>query len=418
MDPVALARIALLAALLAISTPNAANNPPPGTQIYVVQAGDTLFSIALKFNTTIEILQQLNNLSNPNSLALGQKIKIPKAGATLSAATPTGLPVTRSPDASTYTVKAGDTLANIAAQFGLTVQELAQANELKDVNVLQVGQVLVITKQAQTYPDGVAINPPLVRQGNTVEIKITASAAVTATGTLGNGTNLKFNSDQGSLYALVGISRCSDLASVPVQLSWQNAQGVMTPLAFNLRINATNFPVENLTLTPQMSALLDPALISSENARVANLVAPYTPRPYWTGLFRYPLAIKNWVVTTVFGTRRSYNGGKPGACGHEGQDFGNSKGAGVIAPADGVVVLAAPLKVRGNVVFIDHGEGIYSGFYHMSRLDVKTGQRVTAGDPLGIVGTTGFSTGDHLHWSMWVNGVYVDPIQWTTQAIP
>jgi murein DD-endopeptidase MepM/ murein hydrolase activator NlpD len=74
--------------------------------------------------------------------------------------------------------------------------------------------------------------------------------------------------------------------------------------------------------------------------------------------------------------------------------------------------------VRGNVVFIDHGRGVFSAFYHLSELDTETGKRINAGDVIGKVGTTGFSTGDHLHWSMWVNGIYVDPIDWTERAIP
>jgi murein DD-endopeptidase MepM/ murein hydrolase activator NlpD len=74
--------------------------------------------------------------------------------------------------------------------------------------------------------------------------------------------------------------------------------------------------------------------------------------------------------------------------------------------------------VRGNVVFINHGFGVFSGFYHLSEIDVKAGQRVNTGDLVGKVGTTGFSTGDHLHWSMWVNGVYVDPIEWETRTVP
>jgi murein DD-endopeptidase MepM/ murein hydrolase activator NlpD len=90
----------------------------------------------------------------------------------------------------------------------------------------------------------------------------------------------------------------------------------------------------------------------------------------------------------------------------------------VYAPAAGVVVLAEPLKVRGNVVFINHGLGVYSGFYHLSKIETTNGQTVKPGDLVGRVGTTGFSTGDHLHWSLWVNGVYVDPNQWMQEAIP
>jgi murein DD-endopeptidase MepM/ murein hydrolase activator NlpD len=74
--------------------------------------------------------------------------------------------------------------------------------------------------------------------------------------------------------------------------------------------------------------------------------------------------------------------------------------------------------VRGNVVFIDHGQGVFSGFYHLSKILVTPGQTVSVGDRLGLVGSTGFSSGAHLHWSLWVNGEYVDPIEWTERVIP
>jgi murein DD-endopeptidase MepM/ murein hydrolase activator NlpD len=183
-------------------------------------------------------------------------------------------------------------------------------------------------------------------------------------------------------------------------------------------VNPGNFDVQDLTLTPQMSALLDPAIMNAENARVGQTVSIYTPGQMWTGKFRLPLDIQNPRISTTFGERRSYNGGKPGLCGHEGTDYAVPGGTPVYAPAAGVVVMATPLKVRGNVVFIDHGRGVFSAFYHLSAILATNGQRVQAGDLVGKVGTTGFSTGDHLHWSMWVNGVYVNPSQWMEEAIP
>jgi len=82
------------------------------------------------------------------------------------------------------------------------------------------------------------------------------------------------------------------------------------------------------------------------------------------------------------------------------------------------VVLAEPLFVRGGAVIIDHGAGVYSNFWHMSQIDVKPGDVVQTGDQLGLVGTTGLSTGAHLHWEIRVNGLAVDPLQWTEQTFP
>ncbi len=76
------------------------------------------------------------------------------------------------------------------------------------------------------------------------------------------------------------------------------------------------------------------------------------------------------------------------------------------------VVLAAALFVRGNAIVLDHGNGVYTGYWHLSALDVAAGDQVTRGQLLGEVGSTGLSTGAHLHWELRIAGMAVDPLQW------
>ncbi|OQA40000.1 MAG: Murein DD-endopeptidase MepM [Chloroflexi bacterium ADurb.Bin325] len=75
-------------------------------------------------------------------------------------------------------------------------------------------------------------------------------------------------------------------------------------------------------------------------------------------------------------------------------------------------MLAETLFVRGNGVVLDHGNGVYTGYWHLSELSVAVGEQVTVGQELGKVGSTGLSTGAHLHWELQVNGLPVDPMQW------
>jgi murein DD-endopeptidase MepM/ murein hydrolase activator NlpD len=72
--------------------------------------------------------------------------------------------------------------------------------------------------------------------------------------------------------------------------------------------------------------------------------------------------------------------------------------------------------VRGNAVMIDHGGGVVTGYWHLQRIAVQPGTLVHAGDVIGEVGTTGLSTGPHLHWEMRIGGVAVDPLQWLANA--
>jgi len=74
--------------------------------------------------------------------------------------------------------------------------------------------------------------------------------------------------------------------------------------------------------------------------------------------------------------------------------------------------------VRGNATMIDHGWGVYTGYYHQKEIYVQVGDRVQAGQLIGLVGSTGRSQGPHLHFEVWVNGVQVDPLDWLSQTFP
>jgi murein DD-endopeptidase MepM/ murein hydrolase activator NlpD len=88
-----------------------------------------------------------------------------------------------------------------------------------------------------------------------------------------------------------------------------------------------------------------------------------------------------------------------------------------MAPAAGVVVMAESLQVRGNTVWVDHGLGVYSGYFHLSEIAVEVGQTVEPGQQLGLVGSTGLSTGPHIHWEIRIHGIAVEPLEWTERAI-
>ncbi len=130
----------------------------------------------------------------------------------------------------------------------------------------------------------------------------------------------------------------------------------------------------------------------------------------WKTAFQRP--ITDYLETSSqYGTRRSNNGG-PYSTYHEGVDYSAYGGTAVLASATGTIVLAEKLLVRGNTVVIDHGAGVYTGMYHLSALETAVGDVVHAGDVVGLVGTTGLSTGNHLHWDLIINTIWVDGEAW------
>jgi murein DD-endopeptidase MepM/ murein hydrolase activator NlpD len=80
--------------------------------------------------------------------------------------------------------------------------------------------------------------------------------------------------------------------------------------------------------------------------------------------------------------------------------------------------MAEPLAVRGNALLLDHGWGVLTGYWHLSTMEVQVGQEVAQGDMIARIGSTGLSTGAHLHWEMWVGGVTVNPLQWVEPFYP
>lgn len=171
---------------------------------------------------------------------------------------------------------------------------------------------------------------------------------------------------------------------------------------------------QQITLTGS-AAEIDQASRTAERQRLMEIWQQTTNTPQWNTSFATP--VDTFLeITSDFGARRSYNGG-PYSSYHEGVDFAAFGGTPVIAPAAGTIVVAEFLYVRGGAVIIDHGLGIYTGFYHMSNVTVTPGEQIEPGTLIGEVGTTGLSTGNHLHWDLLVNGIWVDASAWQAQGM-
>lgn len=166
---------------------------------------------------------------------------------------------------------------------------------------------------------------------------------------------------------------------------------------------------EEITLTGEAAAI-DAESIRQERERLTAIWNQAQGFPLWKSHFQQP--IEQYLgISSNYGARRSYNG-SPYQSYHEGVDFSAYGGTPVYSPAAGMVVLAEKLFVRGGAVLIDHGFGIFSGVYHLSEVLVQPGQVVSKGELVGKVGSTGLSTGNHLHWDMLVGGTWIDAAGW------
>jgi len=146
--------------------------------------------------------------------------------------------------------------------------------------------------------------------------------------------------------------------------------------------------------------------IKKESTLLRETLRTVTSKKFRENRFYSPL--KKLTITTPFGAKRIINGKKRSI--HWGIDLKAPLGTPVFASLSGRVVLARNFYYTGNTIVIDHGLGIYTLYAHLSKVLVKEGQIVKAGQKIGKVGSTGRSTGPHLHFGIYVNGIKVDPI--------
>jgi murein DD-endopeptidase MepM/ murein hydrolase activator NlpD len=164
-------------------------------------------------------------------------------------------------------------------------------------------------------------------------------------------------------------------------------------------------PVQYLSMNAETEARYQAPGVQQEYQEIGAALRRSSPERLWQGRFRRPLPGPE---LSGFGLRRIHNGKPAGH--HRGLDLGGWRGEAIVAPAGALVVLARTgYELHGNTVVLDHGQGLASLYLHMDEIYVQEGERVAAGQPLGTVGSTGASTGPHLHWAVYFHGTPVDP---------
>jgi len=181
--------------------------------------------------------------------------------------------------------------------------------------------------------------------------------------------------------------------------------GTYTILGQTLKIKAKTFDVDRLTVTKEQEQMRqDTQRIAKDQAKIDLARSKSEP----TFLYKEPFVIPvKGRLTTPYGYTRYVNGKFSGT--HAALDLAAPTGTPIKAANAGKVVLADELYLTGNSIYIDHGMNLFSQYAHLSKLLVKTGDEVKAGDIIGEVGSTGFSTGPHLHFTFWVGNYPVNP---------
>ncbi|MCB0193141.1 MAG: LysM peptidoglycan-binding domain-containing M23 family metallopeptidase [Anaerolineae bacterium] len=386
--------------------------------VYSVQPGDTLIFIALKYNLNLADIALANHLQNPGLVVPGQRLILPGV-ATLS-----NQELSTVIGEQTHTVQPGETIFTIASIYFTAPDDVIALNDLPDPDLLQVGQLLTVPviqpppSPPLTWPfSDVSLSEPTIIQGRTLIVRVSLADEATLTGDF-EGQPFSFYHDSGNDYwAIVAIHALIEPNIYQIHLTATLPDGQTLRHPENLNIVEGPYSSEAIVVDDTRAGLLAPEVIQQEREKLETQWLQVTPRPLWEGTFGYPVDENPPRVTSDFGTRRTYNNSTAMSF-HGGSDFGGGVGVPIYAPAGGVVALAETLHVRGNAVLIDHGMGLFSGYWHQSKIVVTAGQRVQPGDLIGYVGDTGLVTGPHLHWEFRLNGIAVEPLQWVSETIP
>jgi murein DD-endopeptidase MepM/ murein hydrolase activator NlpD len=270
-----------------------------------------------------------------------------------------------------------------------------------------VGLLAVFLTAARAQSAAVTLTPPVVVAGSPELIRVEAGSAESIDGEwLGRKLEFFRGRDGRAWFALAGVDVEAAVGPSTLKITLHLKSGGVRELTETLPIEADHYKTGALTVEPKYVSPGPEELkrIAEDKQIKDNIFAVSAAQPLWSANFRAPVVAE---PTDSFGTRRTFNGKLASI--HKGMDFRAPSGTPVKAGNSGVVVLARPLYLEGGCVVIDHGLSIYTISMHLSRIDVKEGQKVATGDQLGLSGATGRVTGPHLHWAVRWQGASLDP---------
>ena len=425
---------------------------------YIIQEGDNLLTIATRFETTVDEIVVINKLANADSIYVGQKLIIPNRE---------GVPI-----ATTYLVGIGDTISKIAERYNTTVDSIVVDNyfptyhaqpiagtEIKilsrtgsekpniglsfihiveeDETLLSISSKYGVPLQLLTLKNAIR-SPAFIFTGQKLRIPIESEAqnlivnndrsnsqsilvepggtiAIYTDGLISGkpegsllGQELRFFEYQNGYLALFGIDAFTNPGVHTLNLIGSNNKS-WNSFQQRLLIEPREFQTEFIPIPDDLGAR------QNENEILTKIYLESVQDKMWDGLFSLP--VTNPIITGSYGNPRSYDGA-PIVNYHSGNDFAGDIGADILAPANGKVAYIGDFKLRGKTLVLDHGLGVMTAYFHLSDIFVEYEDMVEQGQVLAAGGSTGLSTGPHLHWEFVVNGVPVDGLVWTRQIFP
>jgi murein DD-endopeptidase MepM/ murein hydrolase activator NlpD len=263
----------------------------------------------------------------------------------------------------------------------------------------------------------VTSEPEVIVNGSPCLFRVKSQTALRSLGGKWQGRDVFFNFDErdGSWYALAGAGLEAGAGRSQLTLNATTASGARFSQVHPVRIERVNYPIVSLSVPPQFTApdAETQTRIEEERELKKTAFARVTPSKLWTGGFGTPVES---MMTAEFGVRRRFN--RKVRSVHQGTDFRAATGTPVGAMNGGEVILAREMFFEGGFVVIDHGQGLFTLYMHLSEIKVREGDNVAKRQIIGLSGGTGRATAPHLHVGVRWQGIYLDPAVLLTLPLP
>ena len=379
-----------------------------------VDFGEHLETILRQNQLNLDNFKRLNSITSPAEIYVGSTLVLPQ-------------PEQNQSSKSNVVVDANQSLFSVALQNGLNPWVIAINNEIS-VSTILPGDVLFFEPTENPINvsifsnsiSNISVRPLPVSQGHTMVVYIYAKSPGKFFGNLdGKSFNFFEDKENGYYYGLNGVSAIAEPGLVPLSIEGEFENGDKFSAEQNLLLTSGGYQKENLSVE---NTTIEQSIIEEENKLIQEVLNIVSPQKLWNEKFRFPvdgsLDDGSIAFSSYFGSRRSYNNGQYVGY-HGGLDFKVVlMSLNIYSVAPGRVIFAGPMNIRGNTIFIDHGQGVISGYAHMKEFTVSEGDMVEKGQLIGLIGNTGRVTGPHLHWDIWVNRTPVDPFDWVNNNYP
>lgn len=267
------------------------------------------------------------------------------------------------------------------------------ATVLFSTGTSQVGKEITEQAQSATRQSQLAVVPSTSSPGDVLLVKSRQPATVTFF-----QKSYRLQPSKGEYVRFIPVPFDAKPGTHTIQTQDRKYESTIT-------IIPKQFQVDRLTVSQKLNQMRqDTARINADQQKINAARSKSADSAYFTDKFLWPAEGR---ITTPYGYQRVVNGVPANR--HAAIDIANKTGTPIIATNHGRVVLADSLYLTGNTVIIDHGLQVFSIYAHMSKIEVKTGDEVKAGQQIGQIGSTGFSTGPHLHFGMLIGNTYVNP---------